>query len=55
MLKRILHQMHQFYNLKVLALKRNYWMKNPYNLLTAFHIRLGQGTRGKINGSKQMV
>jgi len=47
--------MHQFYNLKVIALKRNYCMKNPYHLVHAFHIQLGQGTRGKISSSKHMV
>jgi len=36
MLIRILHQMHQFYNLKVIALERNYCMKNPYTYCTLF-------------------
>ena len=30
-------------------------MKNPYHLLHVFHIQLGQGTREKINSSKQVV
>jgi hypothetical protein len=55
MLIRIYQQMLQFYNLKVIALGRNYWMKNPYHLLHAFTIQLGQGTRGKINSSEEMV
>jgi hypothetical protein len=47
--------MDQFYNLEVITLERNYWMKKPYQLLHAFHIQLGQGTRGKISSSKHSL